>query len=399
MLRALVRRYESLVEKGKVPRLGWSIAKISFALQLDSEGRLVQIFDLRHEETRGKKRVLVPTDKLVPEQTKKSSGIVSQFLCENSTYFLGVDNKGKPDRSEQCFYAAAQYHQKILVNCQSKMAQAIKKFFSLWNPKEAEKCSVLEDDLDEIKKGANLVFMLDDQLATEDEEIRLAWEHHRESQENVIKMQCLVTGQEHPIARLHPSIKGVRNAQSSGASLISFNAPAYDSYGHKDGQGLNAPVSEYATFSYTTALNELLKDSQHVKFFGDTTVVYWAERDSEAHQEFADEFIFQDESIMDDETLENVFSYLQRGEPFDYHGVSLDYENPFYILGLAPNAARLSVRFFLQANFGDFLQNVRRHMEDMKIIKPSYKRWEHIPLWVMLLATVSPKSRIGQHLL
>ena len=96
---------------------------------------------------------------------------------------------------------------------------------------------------------------------------------------------------------------------------------------------------------------------------------------------------------MDDETLENVFSYLQRGEPFDYHGVSLDYENPFYILGLAPNAARLSVRFFLQANFGDFLQNVKRHMEDMKIIKPSYRRWEHIPLWVMLLATVSPKSK------
>ena len=393
MLRALVRRYESLVTEGKAPCPGWCMVKVSFALQIDSEGQLVQTLDLRHEQVRGKKTVLVPTEKLVPEQTKKSSGIVSQFLCENSTYFLGIDNKGKHDRSEQCFRAAAQLHQEILANCQSKMAQAIKKFFSSWNPKEAEECSALHDDLEEIKKGVNLIFVLDNRFAMEDEEIRLAWEHHRESQENAIKMQCLVTGQERPIARLHPSIKGVRNAQSSGASLISFNAPAYDSYGHKDGQGLNAPVSEYAAFAYTTALNALLGDSRHVKFFGDMTVVYWAEQNSDVYQEFADGFFFQDESTMDDETLEDVFFHLEHGEPFDYHGVSMDYENRFYILGLAPNAARLSVRFFLQATFGDFLQNMKRHMENMELIKPSYNRWKYIPLWKMLLATVSPKSK------
>ena len=391
MLRALVRLYERLAEEGKAPPLGWTRAKISFALKLDSEGRIVQVFDLRREETRGTKKVIVPAEKLVPEQTKKSSGIVSQFLCENSAYFLGVDNKGKPDRSKQCFLAAAQLHRDILATCQSEMAQAIKNFFSLWNPQEAGNCSALRDDLEEIKNGANLVFMLDDRLATEDEEIRLAWENYHESKKSPITMQCLITGQEQPIARLHPSIKGVRNAQSSGASLISFNASAYDSYGKE--QGINAPVSEYAAFAYSAALNELLRDNRHMKFLGDTTVVYWAEQDSEVYQDFADGFFFQDESVMDDETLNNTFSHLKRGEPLDYQGVSLDYKNPFYILGLAPNAARLSVRFFLQATFGDFLQNVKRHMEDMKIIKPSYQPWEHIPLWAMLAATVSPKSK------
>ena len=304
MLEALVKHYESLAAEGKVPRPGWSKAKVSFALRLDDDGKVVQVHDLRKEEQRGKKKVLTPKSLSVPEQSKRASGIVPQFLCDNSTYLLGIDNKGKPERSEKCFRAAAKLHQEILSECSSKMALAIKKFFANWNPTEISSCAVLQDDLEELMQSSNLIFMLGDRFSIEDEEIRNAWQRYREQEDGAVKMQCLITGEVSPVARLHSSIKGVRNAQSSGASLVSFNAPAYESYGRDNGQGLNAPVSEYAAFAYTTALNALLADSSHVKVFGDTTLVYWAEQDSETYQNCFGGFCLQDENIMEDKDLD-----------------------------------------------------------------------------------------------
>ena len=392
MLEALVKHYESLAAEGKVPRPGWSKAKVSFALRLDDDGKVVQVHDLRKEEQRGKKKVLTPKSLSVPEQSKRASGIVPQFLCDNSTYLLGIDNKGKPERSEKCFRAAAKLHQEILSECSSKMALAIKKFFANWNPTEISSCAVLQDDLEELMQSSNLIFMLGDRFSIEDEEIRNAWQRYREQEDGAVKMQCLITGEVSPVARLHSSIKGVRNAQSSGASLVSFNAPAYESYGRDNGQGLNAPVSEYAAFAYTTALNALLADSSHVKVFGDTTLVYWAEQDSETYQDCFGEFCLQDENIMEDNDLEYIFFFFFKDEPINYRGVDISYSNKFYILGLSPNAARLSVRFFLQSDFGTILKNVAKHMENMELVRPSYKK-KHIPLWLMLAATVSPKSK------
>ena len=392
MLEALVKHYESLAAEGKVPRPGWSVANVSFGLCLDTDGNVVRVQELRKEEQRGKKKALLPKALSVPEQAKRASGIVPQFLCDNSTYLLGIDNKGKPERSEKCFQAAAKLHQEILSECSSKMAVAIKKFFANWKPEEISSCVVLQDDLEELMQSSNLIFMLGDKFSTEDEEICSFWQKHREQHDEAEKMQCLVTGEVSPIARLHPSIKGVRNAQSSGATLVSFNAPAYESYGHDNGQGMNAPVSEYAAFAYTTALNALLADSRHVKVFGDTTLVYWAEQDSETYQDCFGEFCLQDENIMEDNDLEYIFSRLKKDEPINYRGVDISYSNKFYILGLSPNAARLSVRFFLQSDFGTILKNVAKHMENMELVRPSYKK-KHIPLWLMLAATVSPKSK------
>lgn len=392
MLEALVKHYESLAAEGKVPRPGWSKAKVSFALRLDDDGKVVQVQDLRKEEQRGKKSVVVPDEYWVPEQSKRASGIVPQFLCDNSTYLLGVDNKGKPERSEKCFQAAAKFHQEILSECSSKMALAIKKFFANWKPTEISSCAVLQDDLEELMQSSNLIFMLGDKFSIEDEEIRNSWQRYREQEDGAVKMQCLITGEVSPVARLHPSIKGVRNAQSSGASLVSFNAPAYESYGRDNGQGLNAPVSEYAAFAYTTALNALLADSSHVKVFGDTTLVYWAEQDSETYQNCFGCFCLQDENIMEDKDLEYIFSCLKKDEPINFQGVDIEYSNKFYILGLSPNAARLSVRFFLQSTFGNILKNAAKHMEIMELVRPPKKK-KHIPLWQMLAATVSPKSK------
>jgi CRISPR-associated protein Csd1 len=139
-------------------------------------------------------------------------------------------------------------------------------------------------------------------------------------------------------------------------------------------------------------LNALLADSSHVKVFGDTTLVYWAEQDSETYQNCFGGFCLQDENIMEEKDLEYIFSCLKKDEPINFQGVDIDYSNKFYILGLSPNAARLSVRFFLQSTFGNILKNAAKHMGNMELVRPLKKK-KHIPLWLMLAATVSPKSK------
>ena len=50
---------------------------------------------------------------------------------------------------------------------------------------------------------------------------------------------------------------------------------------------------------------------------------------------------------------------LCQGDPVVYEETKLDPNMDLYILGLSPNSARLSVRFFLRNTFGGFLRNIQ----------------------------------------
>lgn len=182
--------------------------------------------------------------------------------------------------------------------------------------------------------------------------------------------------------KIHPSIKGVRNAQSSGAAVVSFNAEAYESFGRE--QNINAPVGKYATFAYTTALNYLLSDYNHKKQFGDATVVYWAEDAEDQYQDLFGEFLEGD--TVSDKDLDDLMERLSGGNTVDMNGIPLHPENQFYILALAPNAARISVRFFYHSTFGDLVKNLKEHYDRLKITG----RYENrpLPLWRLLNETV-----------
>lgn len=393
ILQALVKYYESLLHDGMLPRPGWGEAKVSFALHLSETGELLGLIPLKQNEIRGKKEVLVPQVLIVPEPKKRSVGIAPQFLCDNSSYILGIDDKGKPERTRQCFEAAVKEHQDLLADCQSTAAEAVKSFFQNWKPEQAREHEALKPYLDELG-SANFVFFVDGNYAHRDSEIVAAWNKGQMQNNDGIVMQCLVTGEKAPVARLHPSIKGVKGAQSSGASLVSFNAPSYESYGRNKDQGLNAPVSQYAAFAYGTALNYLLADANHVKVLGDTTVVYWAGKQSDIYQDFFGGWGFGDNRTMDDNDLNRFFEAVQSDQGIEYQGIQLEYDNPFYVLGLAPNAARLSVRFFMRSTFGDIVQNIAAHMKRMEIIKPSFEEFSHISIWRMLQETVSKNAKV-----
>lgn len=390
ILQALTRYYEDLLSRGEIDAPGWTPAKISYALCLDGEGQLTQVIPTMEEVTKGKKTVLQPQVFPLPAAVKRTVGIDSNFLWDNSSYLLGVDQKGKPERSRDCFAAAAQKHLAVLDGVDSPAARAILAFFDTWQPEHAAEYPVLAGQFEEVTAGANLLFRVDGCYPQKDAAIREAWQKYRESSDpDAVRMQCLVTGREDEITATHPAIKGVRDAQSSGAALVSFNALAFCSYGRE--QNYNAPVGKYAAFAYTAALNHLLADRNNVQLIGDTTVVCWAEGADPAYQSFAMTACFGAETGLSDDDLRAALKRLADGLPCDDLGI--DPERPFYILGLAPNAARLSVRFFLRDSFGALMQNVNDHYERMEIVRPAYKKFSYLPLWVMLQETVNLNSR------
>ena len=392
ILQALVRCYESLAAAGKLEKPGWSMVKVSWGLELTPEGQIQRLWPLEIADAKGKKR---PQLIKLPAQTKKTVGVVSNFLCENSSYILGRDNKGKPERSLECFKACAARHREILAEVEHPMAKAILRFFAGWNPQTAEENAVLAPEWEEILKGGNLVFCMDGVYAQDVPEIAQAWDEAYADDENAEMGRCLVTGQKAPVAILHPSIKGIVGAQPSGATLVGFNAPSLESFGKDDrdkqGQGRNAPVSTYAAFAYTEALNYLLREPAYHSRLGDTTLIYWAEGAEEEYSS-AMAAMMQNDNI-EQKDLKNTMEALSGGRVVLWNKLPLNPANRFYILGIAPNAARLAVRFFLQDTFGRFATNLNEHQERLKIVHPAFDERDGLSVWSLLRETANPNSR------
>ena len=387
ILQALTQHYEDLLKRGEIASQGWSPAKITYALCINADGELERIFSVEEEVPSGKKTVLQPQRITLPAAVKRSSNPMSNFLWDNSAYLLGVDQKGNPERAKKCFDVAKERHHKLLDGLNSETARAILAFFDHWNPDEAKNHPALQEKYEEITSGKNLLFRVEGKYAQKDPEICAAWQRNLETNDpNAIRMQCLVTGRKEEIPLIHDSIKGVRNAQSSGAALVSFNAPAFCSYGKE--QNHNAPVGKYAAFAYTAALNALLADYEHVMQIGDTTVVCWVEGGEPEYQDVWCASVGNESKTLTESDVMNAVKYLAAGQT--YEPLALDPNRPFYILGLAPNAARLSVRFFYRNTFGALMRNVNDHNERLKIVGAKY---ETIPLWALLQATVNMNSR------
>lgn len=383
ILQALTELFEDLVGQGKLSAPGWSKAKISYALCLDESGALVAVMPTQHEETVGKKTLLRPNLISLPSTVTRTVGILPNFLWDNSSYLLGVDEKGKPERSLRCFRAAAELHHQLLSGVDTPAAKAILAYFDTWEPENARSCPALADSLQEILKGGNLTFQVNGIFARDDTAIQAAWSRHYDDGDGELQ-QCLVTGKLDTAVAVHPAIKGVAGAQSSGAAMISFNAPAFCSYGKE--QSLNAPVGKYAAFAYTAALNYLIADKTNVHRIGDTTIVCWAKGAEPQYTDFADFSLFGDalpEEWTEDD-LHDAMKKLADGLPCPE--LSLNPDHPFYILGLSPNSARLSVRFFCRDSFGNLAKHVNAHYERLKILGSRYR---FMPLWALLRETVN----------
>lgn len=403
ILQALTSYYEALCEKGELARPGWdSATKICWALELNEDGTVEGIYPLKQEVPSGKKTRLVARQMKTPVRLKASVAIIPNFLWDNSGYFLGFDEKGKPERTQKCFAASAAFHKQLLGDVPHPAAKAICAFFDGWDTTTATENPKLQDALDGLYKSENIAFMVNGVFAMDVPEIRDVWQAYYDSgmgadqseqSTQAAQMTCLVTGKKAVPEATHPFIKGVQGAQSSGAAMVSFNAPSFTSYGRE--QNLNAPVSKEAAFAYTAALNYLLgkRDGdgypRFSKRIGDMTVVFWAEDANEVCQDITSLLLDGgDEETIANDDLMKLMQSLAQGQLVSWNGAQVNPSNKFYVLGLSPNAARLSVRFFHQSSFGEFVRNIAQHYERLDIVRPSFEKWKTIPLWKLLDATV-----------
>jgi CRISPR-associated protein Csd1 len=415
ILQALARYYDILTNDPNITiaQPGYTTIGVSYALNISSNGNLLDIFPLYEQVQRGRKLVDVPRRLQVPEQVKRSSGISPNFLCDNNVYVLGISKKegGDPEYANKRFNAFREFNLGLLKQVDSDAARAVIAFLDRHNPQNAHDHPVIAGQIEGLLQGGNLVFMYKGAFVHDDTVIRQVWDEYKLGKSAVIG-QCLVSGEIAPIARLHPSLKRVRGAQPSGASLVSFNERAYESYNRTKDQGLNAPVSEKVVFAYSTALNFLLStDNPNPPIFlGDTTVVYWADSDKEEYSAFfADIFGArylettspeQVERRHAEERLKKVAFAVERGWALDTSDVlqGLDTSVRFYVLGLAPNASRLSVRFFITEPFGNIVARIMHHYDDLKIIKEYANQPDFIPLRTILRETISQKAANPQPL-
>ena len=398
IIQELTSYYDSLIQHEKVGAIGWSKAKVSYGLQIDKSGKLVGIITLLQKPNGVKKEI--PQEMFVPEQVKRSSGVSANFLCDNSTYFLGFDDKGKTDldkkknkeRAKKCFEAAKTLHHNVLDGVKDEDAEALLKFFDQWDPEHVSDCEILKEYADNLFKGVNLIFSSESgKHLHENILVKKAWDNYRkQASVSTETGLCLVSGERKPIARLHPNIKGIFGAQSSGASLVSYNSSSLESYNKE--QGMNAPVSEDVAFKYGAALNYLISDQKYNKRISDTTIVYWAENAEVGYQDIWSDSFSGDGNITQDR-LNSIAADMRLGKAVSYKDVELYGDTKFCVLGIVPNAARLSVSFYSEGSFGDMLDNIIRFYDELSISKPKSAEDHTINIWSFLNETANKKSR------
>jgi len=400
ILTALSQYYDRLADnpdpftgKPKVPGFGFSGEKIGYVLVLSVEGLLVDI--INHQDNSSNKSQ--PKQMSVPSPVKRTSGIQANFLWDKPAYVLGVQaNPNKKETEEppwlvspDTFQEFKRFHIEMIGENDDAGLAALVKFLRQWQPSDIDYPPCNHDIL-----NSNLVFQLDgDHCYLHDREAaKNLWARILEDPANTAEGNCLVTGERGKVARLHPAIKGVYGGKSSGGSIVSFNAESYDSYDKK--QGENAPVSEQAAFKYTTALNYLLnRDNRHCLSVGDASTVFWAVA-ADNDQAQKSESIFMQIVNPSDEgeaaQLKPLIDQIAKGSPLQEIAPDIDPNTRFYLLGLAPNAARLSIRYWLDTHFGEMAQRMSEHFTDLSL---DPLPWETPPsVWRLLIELVPYRS-------
>lgn len=407
ILQRLTELYHRLAAEdgeGEIPRLGYSVEKISWAVVLRADGGVSGVTDLRNRATvrQGRKETvkILARPMVVPKPDgARTSGVKPFPFWDKTSYTLGAEEGTPPAKIAAHFPAFRDLQTTLLAGVEDAGARAFLAFLAQWQPDQAAGLDHWAD-----MSATNVVFMLDGEpgFLHDRPAFRDAWLAHCAAAEgDVVTGQCLISGQVQPVARVHPSVRGVVDAQTSGAAMVSFNKEAFCSYGRtaKD-QGLSAPIGQPAVFAYTTALNHLLRgstDNRQRLTIGDTTLVYWANLHlKDSGEALVHSFLTGDGLEGDAETegrLEEALKRIRAGvSPRDVLGVEAD--TRFYLLGLsAPGKARLTVRFWWETTLGALLTNVQRHHAAMALAASAGQEPEVFGLWQCLTALVPEQKR------
>lgn len=363
----------------RLPAYGLEEKEIPFVLEITTEGELVNLRDTRSLE--GKKKV--GRRYLVPQGVKRASGIAANLLWDNLEYATGIDTRGKPDRVVD---QHAAFRARIAALPESAQAdvgiRAVQTFLDRIDPSRLAQ----EPAFAEIQESNALItFQLqgDIELVCQRPSVIAAAGQQEPGTGEPSSTRCLITGEVTEPERLHTAIKGVWGAQTSGANIVSFNLDAFNSYGKA--QGANAPVGKPAAFAYTTALNHLLAKGSPNRFqVGDASAVCWAApvegTDSEFDTLLADLFGTHDNPDTGVRAVTTLFDAIHSGR-FD----GTEGQTRYYVLGLAPNAARISVRFFHTLTLAELAPRIIQHFTDLTLRHAPHEP-DYPPLFRLLTA-------------
>jgi CRISPR-associated protein Csd1 len=347
----------------RLPAYGLEEKEIPFILEITTDGELVQLRDTRSQD--GKKKV--GRRYLVPQGVKKTSGVTANLMWDAFEYVTGIDVRGDPERVSK---QHAAFRARINALPETAQADAGLKAVQAYLDKLDPERLAQEPAFAEAKESNALMsFKLhgEPQLVCQRPVIASAAMAAGDPADGVPTTRCLVTGQPAETERVHAAIKGVWGAQTSGANIVSFNLDASESYGKRKRQGENAPVGKLAAFAYTTALNHLLGKGSRNRFqVGDASTVCWAEQQGEAVSEYdtllADIFGHHDDPDAGVKAVTTLFDSVQSGR-FD----GTEGKSRYFVLGLAPNAARISVRFFHTMTLAELAPRILQHFQDLQL--------------------------------
>jgi CRISPR-associated protein Csd1 len=376
VLQALNGYYDRMAARGEVVPPGYSMEPLGVVIVLAADGRIVDVHELGDASSKKPRPARVPK-----WFGRQGIGSTPFFLWDNTAYVLGVSRKD-PDKTRRDHEAFRVLHESTLTDETDAGLMALKLFIQKWHPQDFNMPRFNDKMIDR-----NIAFRLQDD---HDENGLPRFIHDRSAAAAHIerlrtgsvpteRMICLVTGKELTPVRLHPKIKGVDGVASAEVPLVSFNEDAFESYGQK--QGLNAPTSQEAAFRYGTALNRLLdrSTSRNRVRISDATVVFWANTAgvTEMAADAAESFFTSLLEPPDDQTeaakIGAALEMLAKGRPIKDADPRLDDRTRFHILGLAPNVARLSIRYWLEDDFSAFARRLAEHYRDLSIAPPPWR--------------------------
>jgi CRISPR-associated protein Csd1 len=367
ILQALAQLYERRSRDPdrarRLPSPGLEDKDIPFIVELRANGQPVQLRDTRQPD--GKK--LRARSYLVPQGIKKTFGVAANLLWDTAEYTLGVSAKGdSPRLAEQ----AAAF--RVRVQALEPYAEGDAGLAALLAFLAAPQLDALQAAphwAEMLEANALVSFELQGDvglLICQRPAVQAAIQALAAPQSAGEQALCLVDGALRPVARLHGSIKGVWGAQSSGANIVSFNLDAFNSYGKAQGQ--NAPVGEPAMFAYTTALNALLdRESRNRVQVGDASTVFWADAPHPFDGDFtlADLFGEPDNPDKARDAVRALYAAVRSGTLPPEQA-----DTRFFVLGLSPNAARISIRFWLpQIPFAELAPRLVQHFDDIRVAR------------------------------
>jgi len=385
ILQSLYALYDRLKDDPdyKIPQFGYSLQNIAFRLVIKADGSFGALQSLRSPETNFPAQMVVPGgDKPTGKVTEKSIHEKVQFLRNDLPLLLGISVEGEKNPTltlaKMEFEAFKKYHLEKEPEINDSDYTVFCKFLRNWKLQDG----LMHKDWVAFGEGQGVVQLMGKTEYLHERSAMIAWWNKNRPKDVSITLQCLITGDLKPVARLHePKIKRVEEAQPAGAPIVSFDkgSDAFSSYGHDGEQGLNAPVSEEAAFRYATALNSILggpKSSKHRFTLGDSTVVFWTERPTfteDVFTKFAQHgsMVLREEESQDETLVQKIFilfKALRQGKQVYAEIDESPDQTKFFILCLTGQAkGRIGVRFFYRDTVGHLLDNLRKHFQDMKI--------------------------------